>query len=300
MWVSNVNSVNESYGNALQHCVDLVDMRGERERERYATEAEQRGLAAADWARMKKTMEMIAEEMVACWRKTSENFSPTYGGLRSGVWLLLLINLASIALAWLLAWIVVRVGRWVAAGAHAGGAAIALGVMLFASSQVQAQLFKPDTPNTTVVPKTTPSQPIPQVDPLPIVKFNPYILPPKQYDHPYTEGTLTIEEVDSVPELLAVCKLKQARALGCAFPRAGSCRIVLVRESVIKSYNWTRALMLRHEIGHCNGWPGDHPGVRRYDADGDTIATRPDGREPAAIFYAVLREEVQDDWDATQ
>jgi putative IMPACT (imprinted ancient) family translation regulator len=54
MWVSNVNSVNESYGNALQHCVDLADMRGERERERYATEAEQRGLAAADRARMKK------------------------------------------------------------------------------------------------------------------------------------------------------------------------------------------------------------------------------------------------------
>jgi hypothetical protein len=21
-------------------------------------------------------------------------------------------------------------------------------------------------------------------------------------------------------------------------------------------------IVLRHEVGHCNGWPGDHPGMR--------------------------------------
>jgi len=28
----------------------------------------------------------------------------------------------------------------------------------------------------------------------------------------------------------------------------------------------TTALLLRHETGHCNGWPSDHPGQHPYDA----------------------------------
>ena len=113
---------------------------------------------------------------------------------------------------------------------------------------------------------------------------SPYILPPLQYDHPY-DGKLTIEEVGTVAQLLQVCKLNQSWALGCAFVSAGSCRIVLVKEDVMKEYGWWRSVMLRHEIGHCNGWPGDHPGTRRSDATSDVISTRPDGAQPAPIFY---------------
>ena len=115
MWLSNVSSVSESDSNALQHCVDLSNMRGEREVERYATEIEQRGLAAVDRARMEKTMKMIAEEMTACWDKTTESYRVVYSNLRTGVWLLALIDLASVALFWLLAWIIIRTSRWVAA-----------------------------------------------------------------------------------------------------------------------------------------------------------------------------------------
>jgi hypothetical protein len=57
-------------------------MRSEREIERYATEAEQRGFVAVDRARMEKTMKMNAEEMVACWSKTSETFPPQTGYYR--------------------------------------------------------------------------------------------------------------------------------------------------------------------------------------------------------------------------
>jgi hypothetical protein len=115
MWLNNVNSVNESYSNALQHCVDLSNMRGEREVERYTTEVELRGWTATGRARMEKTMEMNAEEMTACWRRTTESYRFVYSNLRTGVRLLALIDLASVALFWLLTWIIIRTSRWVAA-----------------------------------------------------------------------------------------------------------------------------------------------------------------------------------------
>src|SRR5215510_2543726 len=37
------------------------------------------------------------------------------------------------------------------------------------------------------------------------------------------------------------------------------------RRCVMKARGWTTALLLRHETGHCNGWPSDHPGQRPYD-----------------------------------
>ena len=41
-----------------------------------------------------------------------------------------------------------------------------------------------------------------------------------------------------------------------------SCRIILIDDAVMKARGWTTELLLRHEIGHCNGWPGNHPGER--------------------------------------
>jgi hypothetical protein len=34
------------------------------------------------------------------------------------------------------------------------------------------------------------------------------------------------------------------------------------RRCIMKARGWTTALLLRHETGHCNGWPSDHPGQR--------------------------------------
>jgi len=87
------------------------------------------------------------------------------------------------------------------------------------------------------------------------------ILPPAEYDHEY-KGLLAIEEVPDIETLLRTCRLPQRWALGCAMYSATSCHVYLVPEAVMKQYGWWREVMLRHEIGHCNGWPNDHPGAR--------------------------------------
>jgi hypothetical protein len=93
------------------------------------------------------------------------------------------------------------------------------------------------------------------------------ILPPVEFDHPYA-GKLTVETVATREELSEICgKAFTQWTLGCAFRHGNNgCRIVLADESIIKARGWTVALIMRHEIGHCNGWPGDHPGERPYDA----------------------------------
>lgn len=100
------------------------------------------------------------------------------------------------------------------------------------------------------------------------------ILPPKQYDHPY-KGKLTVETVRSQDDLREACggSYRPGLTLGCARRSydGSSCHIYLVPEEIIVARRWTRELMLRHEIGHCNGWSASHEGQRRYDAD-DTEA----------------------------
>jgi len=91
------------------------------------------------------------------------------------------------------------------------------------------------------------------------------ILPPPEYDRPYT-GRLTVDTVPTQRALAEICPQAAARApniIGCAFrSHDGShCRVVLVAEAVIVALGATRAKILRHEIGHCNGWPGHHPGA---------------------------------------
>ena len=36
----------------------------------------------------------------------------------------------------------------------------------------------------------------------------------------------------------------------------------MVDDDVMRKWGWTTGMLLRHEIGHCNGWPGDHPDQR--------------------------------------
>jgi hypothetical protein len=89
-----------------------------------------------------------------------------------------------------------------------------------------------------------------------------HILPPLEYDYPY-EGKLTIQRVNTVAELQDACNVTKW-LLGCSRPGATSCHIVLVADDVIRKWGWTPELMMRHEMGHCNGWPGDHRGQRPH------------------------------------
>jgi len=88
------------------------------------------------------------------------------------------------------------------------------------------------------------------------------ILPPVEYDKHY-DGDLTIKMVPSLEALYAACNIyNQPLMLACSWHNAKSCVIYLLDDEMMRKRGWNTGILLRHEIGHCNGWPGDHPGLR--------------------------------------
>lgn len=89
------------------------------------------------------------------------------------------------------------------------------------------------------------------------------VLPPVEYDKPYT-GALTIMEVPSQDAMRAMCHpAKDIRPLlGCALRHATSCTILVATEAQMKAAGWQKEIVVRHETGHCLGWSGDHAGAR--------------------------------------
>jgi hypothetical protein len=87
---------------------------------------------------------------------------------------------------------------------------------------------------------------------------------------PYT-GKLSVTLAASERAVAEQCpKTWFPAKLGCAFmlrQRAAGgpyeeCRVVLANEEIIESWGFSLATIYRHEIAHCNGWPGDHKGAR--------------------------------------
>jgi hypothetical protein len=68
--------------------------------------------------------------------------------------------------------------------------------------------------------------------------------------------------VDTLEELHKICQLDQPNLLACSRRNEWSCVIVMVRDEVMRERNWSTGMLLRHEIGHCNGWGADHEGQR--------------------------------------
>jgi hypothetical protein len=89
-------------------------------------------------------------------------------------------------------------------------------------------------------------------------------LPPVEFDHAYT-GKLTVLKEDNYVFIQHVCR-DTPNAIACSFrtydDKTGetlSCRIMLGPDV------WDDERALRHEMAHCNGWPGTHPGARYGD-----------------------------------
>src|SRR5262245_51306573 len=87
----------------------------------------------------------------------------------------------------------------------------------------------------------------------------PRALPPPQFDKPFT-GTLTIMYADTGVAVGEFCKKEGRLLLGCAqrykYGRDVVCNVMLAPDYIIKRYGYEPKDVLRHEIGHCNGWPG--------------------------------------------
>ena len=101
------------------------------------------------------------------------------------------------------------------------------------------------------------------VAPIPAPRLAPIaykIFPPPEYDHDY-DGDLTIHIMNTLEELHVACApLKNPNLLACSWHNLRSCVIIMVKDELMRERGYTTGLMYRHERGHCNGWPGDHPG----------------------------------------
>jgi hypothetical protein len=120
----------------------------------------------------------------------------------------------------------------------------------------------------TIVPKTV--QTVPIAPPLPAVQPPPPperpidpasvpLLPPPEYDQPYT-GELTVTTHETQADVLEACGYNPAtwkwRPLACAKVSLSGerCHIHLPPDYLIIRQGKTREGVMRHEIGHCNGW----------------------------------------------
>jgi hypothetical protein len=64
------------------------------------------------------------------------------------------------------------------------------------------------------------------------------------------------------------------------------CTIYMPTDSLLRHYNHTYDVTLRHEMGHCNGWKGDHKGGRLHGARRNMEAVAESTRHrPTWSFY---------------
>ena len=98
-------------------------------------------------------------------------------------------------------------------------------------------------------------------------------LPPAEYDKPY-EGELTIRRLATEQEIRNACpKVNwqanfQSHATACSLvPSSTRCDIFIVNDRALKAVDMNYNVALRHELGHCKGWPGDHKGGKKVFID---------------------------------
>jgi hypothetical protein len=92
-------------------------------------------------------------------------------------------------------------------------------------------------------------------------------LPPEEFDHPF-DGSLRVVRLQTQQEVRQNCPNMTfilPVASGCSvkwksLPRL--CYVFMVSDDEIKAAGYDPEIVLRHEIGHCNGWPSDHKGAR--------------------------------------
>jgi hypothetical protein len=89
------------------------------------------------------------------------------------------------------------------------------------------------------------------------------VIPPAEYDFPY-KAKLTIERTNSQTDIRGRCPYSPFPfLLGCARSAMDVCYILMMDDDFLNKMNYPPGIVLRHEMGHCNGWPGHHPGARR-------------------------------------
>jgi hypothetical protein len=88
------------------------------------------------------------------------------------------------------------------------------------------------------------------------------ILPSPEYDF-YYPGGFVVFTVPTHSELVRMCGQKHEPFPSCSGKDAkGTCVILALPRDEISALGYSYDAVKRHEFGHCNGWPADHPGMR--------------------------------------
>lgn len=91
-------------------------------------------------------------------------------------------------------------------------------------------------------------------------------LPPEQYDHPF-DGRLIVETI-SWWDVADRCRpIRDAWACSWRFqdpqnPGKFACHVIYPKLGTGGIDEDELVSLIRHETGHCNSWPADHPGGR--------------------------------------
>ena len=95
----------------------------------------------------------------------------------------------------------------------------------------------------------------------PALALSPDAPPPPKYDHPFN-GVVRVDH--DVAACIKMRPLVRGEIrLGCTDWRKtadakGLCVVHMLPDKELKRYGFSRERLLRHHIGHCNGWPDDH------------------------------------------
>ena|SRR5215831_1436582 len=110
-------------------------------------------------------------------------------------------------------------------------------------------------------------------------------LPPLEYDHPYKGDLVIIDDVkwQERQDRCGSNSDPQGRwYVACiAPPQPDKCVVFMPDRATLAlvfsiHQSFTYKNLLRHEIGHCNGWPGNHAGGRSLFDDPDVLPTPPE------------------------
>jgi hypothetical protein len=83
-------------------------------------------------------------------------------------------------------------------------------------------------------------------------------LPPKEFDHEY-HGTLTVFPIIDLTMLNFPPGCHTTLACAYADWRGpNTCAIWIAGKDEIEYQGWNYDIVMRHEIGHCNGWHHEH------------------------------------------
>lgn len=108
-------------------------------------------------------------------------------------------------------------------------------------------------------------------------------LPPVEFDKPYT-GTVWIRTLANEQEIKNLCKGSSKTACAARTKSGEECHIFLLPKKQIISLAFT----LRHELGHCNGWPPDHPDKRRVEVTGVAMPKLPSATHTLPPYPSVV------------